>query len=238
MKEMTSVATTMMTEEEKSELERELNGGTTSPASPSISGAPATPLHPQPDSAPVDAGSPSHTGSSLVSSSDVAKVDKDPLASKSPASSSTNLQTKDASGKKRQKITQDQKKKLQEIEDERRKKMEERVATLTTKLVERLRPFVESQHPGEKGDPETDAFEARMQREAEDLKLESFGVEVSALAVHEHSLAHSQNFLCLFCEQLLHTIGNVYIMKATSFMKSRKFLGMWVFACALPLIFY
>lgn len=27
-------------------------------------------------------------------------------------------------------------------------------------------------------------------------------------------------------DQLLHTIGNVYMMKATTFMKSKKFLGM------------
>jgi len=48
---------------------------------------------------------------------------------------------------------------------------------------------------------ETIAFEQKMKREADDLKLESFGVE------------------------LLHTIGNVYMMKASTFMKSRKFLG-------------
>ena len=65
-----------------------------------------------------------------------------------------------------------------ELEEERRKNMEERVALLTTKLVDRLRPFVEAKHPGEKDDPETLAFEAKMHREADDLKLESFGVEV------------------------------------------------------------
>lgn len=73
---------------------------------------------------------------------------------------------------------------------------------LTEKMLDRLRPFVEGKNPGGKDDPETAAFEQRMKREADDLKLESFGVE------------------------LLHTIGNVYMMKASSFMKSRKFLGM------------
>jgi len=68
-------------------------------------------------------------------------------------------------------------------------------------MIERLRPFVDAKHPGDKDDPETLAFEARMKREVEDLKLESFGVE------------------------LLHTIGNVYMMKATSYLKSKKFLG-------------
>lgn len=56
--------------------------------------------------------------------------------------------------------------------------MEARVADLTTKMIERLRPFVEAKNPGGVGDPETAAFEAKMRREAEDLKLESFGVEV------------------------------------------------------------
>lgn len=68
-------------------------------------------------------------------------------------------------------------------------------------MIERLRPFVEAKDPGGANDPETMAFEEKMKREVEDLKLESFGIE------------------------LLHTIGSVYMMKASSFMKSRKFLG-------------
>ena len=72
---------------------------------------------------------------------------------------------------------------------------------LTEKLVERLRPFVEVQSPGEAGDEETAAWEAPMRREADDLKFESFGFE------------------------LLHAIGTVYVTKATGFLRSRKFLG-------------
>ncbi|KAI0251799.1 X-domain of DnaJ-containing-domain-containing protein [Lactifluus subvellereus] len=68
-------------------------------------------------------------------------------------------------------------------------------------LVERLRPFIEAKNPGAEGDPETIAWEARMRREADDLKLESFGVE------------------------LLHAIGTVYVTKASSYLKSKKFLG-------------
>jgi len=79
--------------------------------------------------------------------------------------------------------------------------MEQRVSMLTKKMIERLRPFVEAKDPGGSDDPESMAFAEKMKREVEDLKLESFGVE------------------------LLHTIGNVYMMKASSFMKSRKFLG-------------
>jgi hypothetical protein len=80
--------------------------------------------------------------------------------------------------KKRGKMSPEQKKKLEELEKERRKAMDARIAMLTLKLTERLRPYVEAQHPGEKDDPETMAFETKMRREADDLKLESFGLEV------------------------------------------------------------
>jgi hypothetical protein len=46
-------------------------------------------------------------------------------------------------------------------------------------LIQRIRPFVNAKNPGDLDDPETKAFEARIKTEAEDLKLESFGVEVS-----------------------------------------------------------
>ncbi|KAG9119468.1 hypothetical protein FRC07_005495 [Ceratobasidium sp. 392] len=59
----------------------------------------------------------------------------------------------------------------------------------------------EANKPGDKEDPEVKAWLAKIKTEAEDLKLESFGVE------------------------LLHTIGAVYLMKANSALKSRKFLG-------------
>lgn len=83
-----------------------------------------------------------------------------------------------AKDKRRNKMTPEQKEKLREQERERQKVMEARVTMLTTKMIERLRPFVEAQHPGDKDDPETQAFEKKMKREADDLKLESFGVEV------------------------------------------------------------
>jgi len=63
--------------------------------------------------------------------------------------------------------------------------MEARVAMLSAKMIERLRPFVEAKHPGEKDDPETAAYEEKMKREAEDLKLESFGVEVGLFLIFE-----------------------------------------------------
>jgi hypothetical protein len=84
--------------------------------------------------------------------------------------------------KKRNKMTLEQKEKLREQDKERRRVLEARVNMLTAKMIERLRPFVEAKHPGDKDDPETAAFEKKMKREADDLKLESFGVEVSLCA--------------------------------------------------------
>ncbi|KAI0954606.1 hypothetical protein AcW1_006442 [Taiwanofungus camphoratus] len=223
MKEMTSVATTMMTDGEKAEIEKELNETTgTSPApTPAVIETPhaegvephlgtngrASPPRPAsrgPTPAPSPSPSPraSPGGASTEQDKEAhATTSTSHGKSVSPASSANLKEQRDMHGKKRAKLTLEQKKKLQELEDERRKGMEDRVKTLTAKLADRLRPFVEAKHPGDKDDPETVAFEARMRREAEDLKLESFGVE------------------------LLHTIGNVYMMKATSFLKSRKFLG-------------
>lgn len=49
---------------------------------------------------------------------------------------------------------------------------------LTIKLKERITPFVNAKHPGDENDRETIAFREKMHKEAEDLKIESFGVEV------------------------------------------------------------
>ncbi|PCH36422.1 hypothetical protein WOLCODRAFT_166912 [Wolfiporia cocos MD-104 SS10] len=207
MKEMTSVATTMMTEEEKAEIEREMNDG---PASPTAGTPPVLavtptgepPAQPQPrvatNGAALGAGAGSPAGSPAPSPSDTPPARG---AMSPPPPRERERERRDTHAKKREKMTQEQKKKLQELEEERRRNMEERVRALTEKLKDRLRPFVEAKHPGDREDPETVAFEAKMRREADDLKLESFGVE------------------------LLHTIGNVYIMKATSYLKSKKFLG-------------
>ncbi|EMD39319.1 hypothetical protein CERSUDRAFT_152451 [Gelatoporia subvermispora B] len=212
MKEMTSMATTMMTDEEKAEIEKELNeGAAPSPApTPGIAGSPP----PVPPEAVPSASATTFTTAptSPLNSPPTSPPSPPPAASTdSPAPSASSSSSalkehgkekdKEAHGKKRAKLTPEQKKKLQELDEERRKNMEQRVEMLTAKLTERLRPFVEAKHPGDKDDPETKTFEAKMRQEADDLKLESFGVE------------------------LLHTIGNVYIMKATSFLKSRKFLG-------------
>jgi len=189
MKDMTATATTMMTDEEKAEMEKAMNEGTSTPIGgaghSTLSSGSGTPTGSKttPPTTPSPPSSTSQTPSSITMHSEA----ESPLPS--------------AKDKKRSKVTPEQREKLREQDRERQKVMEARVAMLTKKMIERLRPFVEAKHPGEKDDPETQAFEQRMKREADDLKLESFGVE------------------------LLHAIGNVYMMKASSFMKSKKFLG-------------
>lgn len=105
--------------------------------------------------------------------------------------------------KQKQKMTPEQKAKLEEFEKEKEANERKRVEDLTQKLKDRIRPFVEAKNPGDKDDSETQLFERKMKEEAEDLKLESFGVE------------------------LLHAIGHCYTMKATTWIKTKKhsFLG-------------
>ncbi|KAF7795016.1 hypothetical protein EIP86_006160 [Pleurotus ostreatoroseus] len=201
MKEMTSVATTMMTEEEKAEMEKEMNEGRgfATPSSVTAEASQAPTPNGAAAAAPTGTSPEAHSGAltptSLPSPGDATE--------QQGAGGLTTAQDKETARerKRKSKMTPEQKKKLQELEEERRKNMEERIDTLTKKLVDRLRPFVEAKHPGAKDDPETKSFEEKIKREADDLKLESFGVE------------------------LLHTIGSVYMMKATTFMKSKKFLG-------------
>lgn len=221
MKEMTSVATTMMTDEEKAELEREMNGGTSTPSPSAVNDAAS------PTAGPSEATTtppPSQPPSAESSSANGTAVTPSPLPSPGEAQGDDkHLSARLAKDKKdkRSKLTSEQKQKLQDLEVERRKNMEERIETLSKKLIDRLRPFVEAKNPGAHDDPETKAFEERMKREADDLKLESFGVEVCSLF---DPVIYMPVDLTMF--KLLHTIGNVYIMKASTFMKSKKLFGM------------
>jgi hypothetical protein len=158
MKEMTSVATTMMTEEEKAEVEKQMNAGGSNGTTPGLTTTPHSETGPRPTSAtdgPSGSGEKSSVEGGDGTSPEHHRLDK-----------------------KRPRLTPEQRKKLEEMEAQRKKAMEERVETLTKQLIERLRPFVDAKHPGERTDPETLAFEDKMRREAEDMKLESFGVEV------------------------------------------------------------
>ncbi|KAK2745911.1 hypothetical protein FQN57_003524 [Myotisia sp. PD_48] len=98
---------------------------------------------------------------------------------------------------KKKGLSKEQRDQLVALEAERRRQREERVNTLTDKLVGRVCIWTET----DKGEDVTRAFQEKTRLEVENLKMESFGLEI------------------------LHAIGTTYIQKATSFIKSQKFLG-------------
>lgn len=99
--------------------------------------------------------------------------------------------------KKKGRLTKEQRERLEAYERERRKAREERVETLAKKLVDRISIWTET----DKGQDVTKAFQEKTRLEVENLKMESFGLEI------------------------LHAVGTTYLQKATSFLKSQKFLG-------------
>jgi hypothetical protein len=206
MKEMTSTAMAMADEEAEAEKTAEASA-----AAPAVSNTdpPNPELHVSESATAMGAGVATAAGAPVgerpVTPSALSPSALSPSPSSTPGAASPPSGAKHdgtASRKKKVPKTPEQKKKELEADEERRKKMEARITRLTDKLIERLRPYVDAKKPGDPTDEETIAFEQRMKREADDLKLESFGVE------------------------LLHTIGTIYMMKGTSFLKSKKFLGM------------
>ncbi|EZG07527.1 hypothetical protein H106_03125 [Trichophyton rubrum CBS 735.88] len=98
---------------------------------------------------------------------------------------------------KKKGLSKEQREQLAAFELERKKQREERVNTLARKLVDRLSVWTET----DKGPDVTAAFQEKIRLEVENLKMESFGLEI------------------------LHAIGSTYNSKGTSFLKSQKFLG-------------
>ncbi|CUA78053.1 hypothetical protein RSOLAG22IIIB_02668 [Rhizoctonia solani] len=204
LKEMTSAAEVMMTEEERAGMSGSDRPKSPNPAAaagaatvpPGVDAA-TTPLQtnnagtPPPSTTPDGAPHPTRTDSGLVK--------HEASGAATPTSTGGGPGAKDKKGKS--KLSPEQRKKLDELDLQRKKVMEERIKALTDKLKERIRPFTTAKNPGDPSDPEVKAWLGRIKTEAEDLKLESFGVE------------------------LLQTIGNVYLMKANSALKSRKMFG-------------
>lgn len=87
-------------------------------------------------------------------------------------------------GTKPGKMTPEQKAEMEKYEEQRRVEQHERVVALTKTLKDRLRPFVDAnQSPtgGEGARAEVERWEKMIRTEAEDLKLESFGIELLRL---------------------------------------------------------
>lgn len=192
MKDMTEAASTMMTDEEKAEIDKQLNPD--KPSTPPVAGEQTPAIHheehpPNPTSvttSDIPASSPSLSETTTQPNGNSSLVIHGEHAQSPSPSPSHSVVEKEKLEKEREaarKRKAEQKEKLREQEKERRKVMEARVNMLTIKMIERLRPFVDAKHPGDKDDPETLAFEAKMKREVEDLKLESFGVEVRSSQV-------------------------------------------------------
>ena len=98
---------------------------------------------------------------------------------------------------KKKGLTREQREELAAYETERKRIRDERVETLAKKLLDRISIWTET----DKGNDVTKAFQEKTRLEVENLKMESFGLEI------------------------LHAIGTTYLQKATSFLKSQKFLG-------------
>lgn len=98
---------------------------------------------------------------------------------------------------KKKGLTKEQREELAAYEAERKRIRDERVDTLAKKLLDRISIWTET----DKGNDVTKAFQEKTRLEVENLKMESFGLEI------------------------LHAIGLTYMQKATSFLKSQKFLG-------------
>ena len=98
---------------------------------------------------------------------------------------------------KKRGLTKEQRDELNAYEAERKRIRDERVETLAKKLLDRISIWTET----DKGADVTQAFQEKTRLEVENLKMESFGLEI------------------------LHAVGTTYLQKATSFLKSQKFLG-------------
>jgi hypothetical protein len=99
--------------------------------------------------------------------------------------------------KKKGGLSKAQREELAAYEKERSRIRQERVDTLAKKLVDRISIWTET----DKGPDVTKAFQEKTRLEVENLKMESFGLDI------------------------LHAIGTTYLQKATALLKSQKFLG-------------
>ncbi|RXK36008.1 hypothetical protein M231_06722 [Tremella mesenterica] len=214
VKDFSSTMDVVMTPEEKAAMEAEAKANGVSTAAVSGDGvAPTAPTDTATPEKPLEAEAGQTKPTAPASPSPTAGISGEAPADHnghmthhSSFSSGASTPGKDTVGHKqpdkkgKPKLTPEQKAQLEALEKAREEeKKARRIEMLKEKLIQRIRPFVDAKNPGDANDPETKAFEAKIRMEAEDLKLESFGIE------------------------LLHTIASVYITKAGNFIKSKKF---------------
>lgn len=99
--------------------------------------------------------------------------------------------------KKKAGLTKEQREKLAEYEKERARVRKERVDMLAQKLMDRMSVWTET----DKGADVTRAFQEKIRLEVENLKMESFGLDI------------------------LHAIGQTYLSKGSNLLKSQKMFG-------------
>lgn len=99
--------------------------------------------------------------------------------------------------KKKGGLSKEQRELLAALEQERALIRKQRVETLSQKLLDRVSVWTET----DKGPDVTKAFQEKMRLEVENLKMESFGLDI------------------------LHAIGQTYVSKASGLLRSQKFLG-------------
>lgn len=114
----------------------------------------------------------------------------------SDAQGDSSLHKKDKD-KKKAGLTKEQREKLAEYERERARVRQERVDMLAKKLLDRISVWTET----DKGADVTRAFQEKIRLEVENLKMESFGLDI------------------------LHAIGQTYLAKGSNLLKSQKLFG-------------
>lgn len=140
---------------------------------------------------------PDYPHVSSGTSTPLASITAGPGSEVEANSESSSKQDDKKKKKKGSSLSKEKRAELEQYEQERKLARDERVATLQKKLVEKLGVWTET----DKGEAVTKAFQEKLRLEAEELKMESFGIE------------------------LLHAIGHTYSSKASTFLKSQKFLG-------------
>ncbi|KAF2141063.1 uncharacterized protein K452DRAFT_272884 [Aplosporella prunicola CBS 121167] len=171
-------------------------------AAPGVTAEHPAAEHPTPSATASDVPSPPASGTSTPRPSGIptrlAIMDKSEEDARLDAAGVSEKEKElRAKEKKKGGLTKEQREELQQYEMERKKVREERVNTLAKKLTDRISVWTETDH----GPDVTKSFKEQMRLEVENLRMESFGLEI------------------------LHAIGNTYNSKAGNFLKSQKFLG-------------